>query len=58
MRQPEGREVVIVEAVRTPIGRGHRRRATTRTRTPTICSGKVYTEVIAAQASTPRRWRT
>ena len=24
MRQPEGREVVIVEAVRTPIGRGHR----------------------------------
>ena len=23
MRQPEGREVVIVEAVRTPIGRGH-----------------------------------
>ena len=24
MRQPEGREVVIVEAVRTPIGRGHK----------------------------------
>ena len=24
MRQAEGREVVIVEAVRTPIGRGHR----------------------------------
>jgi acetyl-CoA acetyltransferase family protein len=35
-----GREVVIVEAARTPIGRGHPRRATTATRIRTSCSAR------------------
>jgi len=40
MRQPEGREVVIVEAVRTPIGRGHREKGYYE------LLGTVYSEVI------------
>ncbi len=35
MRQSEGREVVIVEAVRTPIGRGHKEKGYYMTPTPT-----------------------
>jgi acetyl-CoA acyltransferase len=47
MRQPEGREVVIVEAVRTPIGRGHKEKGYYRDTHPNDLLGKVYTEVIA-----------
>ena len=54
----QGREVVIVEAVRTPIGRGHPRRATTRTPTRTSCSGRPTREVIARAGIDPPRSRT
>jgi acetyl-CoA acyltransferase len=47
MRQPEGREVVIVEAVRTPIGRGHKEKGYYKDTHPNDLLGKVYTEVIA-----------
>jgi acetyl-CoA acyltransferase len=46
MRQPEGREVVIVEAVRTPIGRGHREKGYYKDTHPNELLGAVYTEVI------------
>ncbi len=46
MRQPEGREVVIVEAVRTPIGRGHLEKGYYKDTHPNTLLGKVYTEVI------------
>jgi acetyl-CoA acyltransferase len=46
MRQPEGREVVIVEAVRTPIGRGHREKGYYKDVHPNTLLGAVYTEVI------------
>jgi acetyl-CoA acetyltransferase family protein len=47
MRQPEGREVVIVEAVRTPIGRGHREKGYYKDIHPNALLGRCYTEVIA-----------
>jgi acetyl-CoA acetyltransferase family protein len=47
MRKPEGREVVIVEAVRTPIGRGHREKGYYKDTHPNELLGKCYTEVIA-----------
>jgi acetyl-CoA acyltransferase len=47
MRQPEGREVVIVEAVRTPIGRGHREKGYYKDTHPNELLGKVYSEVIS-----------
>jgi len=47
MRQPQGREVVIVEAVRTPIGRGHKEKGYYKDTHPNDLLGKVYTEVIA-----------
>src|ERR1700729_1100019 len=47
MRQAEGREVVIVEAVRTPIGRGHKEKGYYKDTHPNALLGKVYTEVIA-----------
>ena len=47
MRKPEGREVVIVEAVRTPIGRGHKEKGYYRDTHPNALLGKCYTEVIA-----------
>ncbi len=47
MRQPEGREVVIVEAVRTPIGRGHREKGYYKDTHPNDLLGKCYSEVIA-----------
>jgi acetyl-CoA acyltransferase len=47
MRQAEGREVVIVEAVRTPIGRGHLEKGYYKDTHPNELLGKVYTEVIA-----------
>ncbi|HXQ00939.1 MAG TPA: thiolase family protein [Solirubrobacteraceae bacterium] len=46
MRQAEGREVVIVEAVRTPIGRGHLEKGYYKNTHPNALLGKVYTEVI------------
>jgi acetyl-CoA acetyltransferase family protein len=46
MRQAEGREVVIVEAVRTPIGRGHLEKGYYKDTHPNALLGKVYTEVI------------
>jgi acetyl-CoA acyltransferase len=45
MRQAEGREVVIVEAVRTPIGRGHREKGYYRDTHPNTLLAKCYTEV-------------
>ena len=41
MRQPEGREVVIVEAVRTPIGRGHREKGYYKDTHPNALLGQV-----------------
>jgi acetyl-CoA acyltransferase len=46
MRQAEGREVVIVEAVRTPIGRGHREKGYYKDIHPNELLGTCYTEVI------------
>ncbi len=46
MRQLEGREVVIVEAVRTPIGRGHREKGYYKDTHPNTLLAKCYTEVI------------
>ncbi|HTB51004.1 MAG TPA: thiolase family protein, partial [Solirubrobacteraceae bacterium] len=46
MRQAEGREVVIVEAVRTPIGRGHLEKGYYKDTHPNALLAKVYTEVI------------
>jgi len=47
MRQPEGREVVIVEAVRTPIGRGHREKGYYKDTHPNTLLGHCYTEAIS-----------
>ena len=41
-----GREVVIVEAVRTPIGRGHKEKGYYRDTHPNELLGRCYTEVI------------
>jgi acetyl-CoA acyltransferase len=46
MRQPQGREVVIVEAVRTPIGRGHREKGYYKDIHPNALLGTCYSEVI------------
>jgi acetyl-CoA acyltransferase len=46
MRQSEGREVVIVEAVRTPIGRGHKEKGYYKDVHPNALLGACYTEVI------------
>jgi acetyl-CoA acyltransferase len=46
MRQRTGREVVIVEAVRTPIGRGHPVKGYYSDTHPNELLGKCYTEVI------------
>src|SRR6201992_1588903 len=46
MRQQEGREVVIVEAVRTPIGRGHKEKGYYKDTHPNALLAKTYTEVI------------
>jgi acetyl-CoA acyltransferase len=53
MRQPEGREVVIVEAVRTPIGRGHLEKGYYKDTHPNALLGKVYTEVISRAGIEP-----
>jgi len=46
MRAPEGREVVIVEAVRTPIGRGHKEKGYYKDTHPNTLLGACYSEVI------------
>ena len=46
MHNGAGREVVIVEAVRTPIGRGHPEKGYYRETHPNELLGKCYTEVI------------
>ena len=46
MRNGNGREVVIVEAVRTPIGRGHKEKGYYRDVHPNELLGKVMTEVV------------
>jgi len=46
MRQPEGREVVIVEAVRTPIGRGHPEKGYYKDTHPNELLGRCYSEVL------------
>jgi acetyl-CoA acetyltransferase family protein len=53
MRKPEGREVVIVEAVRTPIGRGHLEKGYYKDTHPNELLGKVYTEVISRAGIEP-----
>ena len=46
MRQAQGREVVIVEAARTPIGRGHPEKGYYRDVHPNELLGRCFTEVI------------
>ena len=46
MQNGHGREVVIVEAVRTPVGRGHREKGYYKDVHPNELLGKTYTEVI------------
>ena len=46
MQNGTGREVVIVEAVRTPIGRGHPEKGYYKDTHPNALLGKTYTEVI------------
>ena len=41
-----GREVVIVEAVRTPIGRGHKEKGYYKDTHPNELLGRCYSEVI------------
>jgi len=48
-----GREVVIVEAVRTPIGRGHKEKGYYSGTHPNELLGKTYTEVIARAGIDP-----
>ncbi|MCD6727124.1 MAG: thiolase family protein [Solirubrobacteraceae bacterium] len=43
----QGREVVIVDAVRTPIGRGHREKGYFKDTHPADLLGRTYTELIA-----------
>src|SRR5256885_11700288 len=47
MSGQQGREVVIVDAVRTPIGRGHKEKGYYRDTHPADLLGKAYTELIS-----------
>jgi acetyl-CoA acetyltransferase family protein len=49
----QGREVVIVEAVRTPVGRGHPEKGAYRDVHPCALLGMVFTEVIARAGIEP-----
>jgi acetyl-CoA acyltransferase len=53
MRQAEGREVMIVEAVRTPIGRGHKEKGYYKDTHPNDLLGRCYTEVISRAGIEP-----
>src|SRR4051812_12614268 len=53
MQNGSGREVVIVEAVRTPIGRGHPEKGYYKDTHPNELLGKTYTEVIGRAGIAP-----
>ncbi|HEY8637802.1 MAG TPA: thiolase family protein [Solirubrobacteraceae bacterium] len=53
MREPEGREVVIVEAARIPIGRGHREKGYYKDTHPSELLGSAYRAVIERAAIDP-----
>src|SRR4029077_16272944 len=53
MRQPDGREVVIVEAVRTPIGRGHKEKGYYKDTHPNELLGKCFQEVTSRPGVDP-----
>src|SRR3954464_8683473 len=53
MRQQEGREVVIVEAVRTPVGRGHKEKGYYRDTHPAELLGRTYTELLSRAGVDP-----
>src|SRR4051794_21331685 len=53
MREQQGREVVIVEAVRTPIGRGHKEKGYYKDTHPADLLGKTYTEVLSRAGVDP-----
>src|SRR5437763_2466004 len=53
MRQAEGREGVIGEAVRTPIGRGHKEKGYYKDTHPNDLLGRCYTEVISRAGIEP-----
>ena len=53
----QGREVVIVEAVRTPIGRGHIEKGYYKDTHPADLLGKTYTELIDAHGHRSGRGR-
>ena len=53
MAGQQGREVVIVEAVRTPIGRGHREKGYYKDVHPDDLLGKTYTEVLQRSGVDP-----
>src|ERR671928_86502 len=51
-----GREVVIVEAVRTPIGRGHPEKGFYKDVHPNELLGRCYTELVERAGMTADRW--
>src|SRR5436305_9455914 len=53
MDHKAGREVVIVEAVRTPIGRGHKEKGYYKDIHPADLLGRTYTEVLARAGVDP-----
>ncbi|HEX3737520.1 MAG TPA: thiolase family protein [Solirubrobacterales bacterium] len=53
MKGQQGREVVIVEAVRTPIGRGHPEKGYYRDVHPADLLGRTYTELISRSGIDP-----
>jgi acetyl-CoA acyltransferase len=53
MSTQQGREVVIVEAVRTPVGRGHPEKGYYKDTHPNDLLGKTYTEVLARSGVDP-----
>jgi acetyl-CoA acetyltransferase family protein len=53
MRERDGREVVIVEAVRTPIGRGHKEKGYYKDTHPNELLGTCYTELIERSGIEP-----
>ena len=52
MGAQQGREVVIVEAVRTPVGRGHAEKGYYKDTHPADLLGRTYTEVLARSGVT------
>src|SRR6266550_2000550 len=53
MREQQGREVVIVEAVRTPIGRGHKEKGYYKDTHPADLLGRTYSEVLSRAGVDP-----